>query len=87
MMRPLNYSCISFASLGLMIPMVASAADAGPPVVSGDLILFGAALIAVVILWFIIRGALSVSKGDKQDDDAAGVGVLEGIDEDDKNKD
>jgi hypothetical protein len=37
-------------------------------------------LVALVI--FMIRGALTVSGRDKPDDDGAGFGVLEGIDDD-----
>jgi hypothetical protein len=36
-----------------------------------------------VLIGLFISGALSISGRDKSDEDEAGVGILEGIDEDD----
>ena len=53
------------------------------PVVGGDTLLVVGGFLAVVILWLVIRGALSVTRNDTSDEDPAGVGILDGIDEDD----
>ena len=58
-------------------------ADASVPSVSGDVLLGVGALIAAVILWLVIRAALNMSGSSGDDDDKAGVGILDGIDEDD----
>jgi hypothetical protein len=61
-------------------------ADASVPSVSGDVLLGVGAVIAAVILWFVIRAALSMSGSSGDDEDKAGVGILDGIDEDDDRK-
>lgn len=63
----------------------AARADVVTPSFMGDpAIAIGILVVLIVIVWFLIRGALSISARDKSDDDdGAGVGVLEGIDEDD----
>jgi len=64
----------------------AASAAASVPNVNGDVLLGVGALIAAVILWFVIRAALNMSGGSDDDDDKAGVGILDGIDEDDDKK-
>lgn len=59
-------------------------AQAQAPTITGN----GWAAIAiiavlVVLIGLFISGALSISSRDKSDEDDAGVGILEGIDEDD----
>jgi hypothetical protein len=74
------------AALGLVLASVLSArADLAPRGDAGDGTLYfvGAGLIVVVVLWLLIRGALSLSGKEDADEEAGGVGVLEGIDEDD----
>jgi hypothetical protein len=64
----------------------AARADASPVGFMGDpVVAIGVIVVLVLIIWFVIRGALSLTARDKDDDDA-GVGVLEGIDEDDEEK-
>lgn len=59
-------------------------ADAGVPAFMGDpVIAIGILVVVVALIWFLIRGALGIAARDKSDEDEAGVGVLEGIDEDD----
>jgi flagellar biosynthesis/type III secretory pathway M-ring protein FliF/YscJ len=50
----------------------------GDPVIA-----IGVIVVLVLLLWLFIRGVLSIAGRDKSDEDDAGVGVLEGIDEDD----
>jgi hypothetical protein len=65
----------------------AARADVVTPSFMGDpAIAIGILVVLIIIVWFLIRGALSISAGDKSDEDEAGVGVLEGIDEDDDDK-
>jgi hypothetical protein len=59
-------------------------ADASPLSFMGDpVIAIGVIVVLVLLLWLFIRGVLSIAGRDKSDEDDAGVGVLEGIDEDD----
>jgi hypothetical protein len=59
-------------------------ADASPLAFMGDpVIAVGVIVALVLLLWLFIRAVLGVAARDKTDDDEAGVGVLEGIDEDD----
>jgi membrane protein YdbS with pleckstrin-like domain len=61
-----------------------AAADAQVPTLSGNSwIAMGILLVLVAVVALFIRGALGISSRDKSDEDEAGVGVLEGIDEDD----
>jgi flagellar biosynthesis/type III secretory pathway M-ring protein FliF/YscJ len=50
----------------------------GDPVIA-----IGIIVVLIALVWLLIRGVLSISSRDKSDEDDAGVGVLEGIDEDD----
>lgn len=62
----------------------AAQADAGVPAFMGDpVIAIGIIVVLVAIIWLIIRGVLGIAARDKSDEDEAGIGVLEGIDEDD----
>ncbi len=64
-----------------------AAADAQAPTLSGNswiAIAIVLGLVALVALF--ILGALGISKRDTSDEDEAGVGILEGIDEDDDRK-
>lgn len=61
-------------------------ADLAPSTTSNALFLIGAVVVLVVVLWLLIRGALSLSGNADDNDDAAGVGTLEGIDEDDEGR-
>ncbi len=62
----------------------AAQADAGVPAFMGDpVIAIGIIVVLVAIIWLIIRGVLGIAARDKSDEDDAGVGILEGIDEDD----
>ncbi len=53
----------------------------GDPVIAISIL-----VVLIVIVWFLIRGALSISARDNSDEGEAGIGVLEGIDEDDDDK-
>lgn len=82
---------LSRAALVAAVPLFlamspAAYADASVPSLGGDVMLGVGALVAAVILWFVIRAALNMSGGAGDDDDKAGVGILDGIDEDDDRK-
>ncbi len=62
----------------------AARADVATPSFMGDpVIAIGIIVVLIALVWLLIRGALSISSRDRSDEDEAGVGVLEGIDEDD----
>ncbi len=71
--------------LALIALVVAGPAQAdvaaGPS--QGELLLLVGGIVAAIVIWLLIRGALSLSGKDSENDDA-GVGALEGIDEDDE---
>jgi hypothetical protein len=55
------------------------------PTISGNSwIAIGLLVGLVLLVLFFISGTLSISRRDKSDDDDAGVGILDGIDEDDE---
>ena len=68
---------------GLLLASTAARADLAPEPVSSPLFLIGAVAVLVIVLWLLIRGALSLPGNASDADDSAGVGTLEGIDEDD----
>ena len=62
----------------------AAFAQAQAPTISGNGWVAIAVIVGLVVLiGLFISGALSLSRRDKSDEDEAGVGILEGIDEDD----
>ncbi len=62
----------------------AAQADGVTPSFMGDpVIAIGILVVLIALVWLLISGALSISSRDKSDEDDAGVGILEGIDEDD----
>lgn len=65
---------------------VAHAQAETPSFVGDPTIAIGILVVLIVIVWVLIRGSLSISARDKSDEDAAGVGILEGIDEDDEDR-
>ena len=72
---------------GLAAATGAARADVVTPSFMGDpAIAIGILVVLIVIIWFLIRGALSISARDNSDEGEAGIGVLEGIDEDDEDK-
>lgn len=74
------------AATALLLAAPAARADASVPSVSGDVLLGIGALVAAVIIWIVIRVALNMSRNNEGEDDKAGVGILDGIDEDDDKK-
>lgn len=74
--------------LGAAVAALAAAtgaahAQAETPSFMGDpVIAIGILVVLIVIVWLLIRGSLNISARDKSDEDGAGVGILEGIDED-----
>ncbi len=59
-------------------------ADISQPSISGNSWIAIAVIIGLVaVIALFISGVLSVTKGEKSSDDGAGVGVLDGIDDDD----
>ena len=68
---------------GLLVSTSVARADLAPDPVSSPLFLIGAVAVLVIVLWLLIRGALSLPGNPNDADDSAGVGTLEGIDEDD----
>lgn len=78
-----HYLAIAALSV-LVLGAGPASADAQVPTLSGNswvAIVIVLVLVGVVALF--IRGALGISARDKSDEDEAGVGLLEGIDEDD----
>ena len=74
--------------------LAVAAASAGPAQAAGmSHLLEGNGWIAiavvaglVLLVWLLISGVLSVAKRDSGDDDSAGFGVIEDIDEDDDDR-
>jgi ABC-type nickel/cobalt efflux system permease component RcnA len=60
-------------------------ADVAAASTESTLLLVGAGLVVVVVLWLLIRGALSLSGKEDKDEDG-GFGVLEGIDDEDEDR-
>jgi hypothetical protein len=67
---------------GLLLATTAARADLAPTSAGSSLFLVGAVAVLVIVLWLLIRGALSLPDSSNDTDDGAGVGTLEGIDED-----
>jgi hypothetical protein len=81
--------CLALAGAAVLFSAGLARADLAPPPASPEsqpLLLAAAGLLVVLVLWLLIRGALSLSRRDGSDGDDAGVGVLEGIDEDDDDR-
>lgn len=74
---------VSAMALAMATGAAQAQAEAKTPTFYGDpLIAIGILVALILIVWFLIRGSLGIAARDKSDDDAAGVGILEGIDED-----
>jgi hypothetical protein len=72
------------AATALAAATGAAHAQAQTPSFMGDpLIAIGILVVLIVIVFFLIRGSLGIAARDKSDEDGAGIGILEGIDEDD----
>ena len=78
----MTLNAIRFVALlsGLFLTAAAARADLAPTPVSSPLFLIGAVAVLVIVLWLLIRGALSLPGNAGG---IVGVGTLEGIDEDD----
>lgn len=62
-------------------------ADVPPSITDGNpLVLVGIGVVVVLVLWMVIKGALSLGGKDDGEDDSSGVGILEGIDDDDDDR-
>jgi hypothetical protein len=84
-MKALGSDSLLAAAIFLLLAGPAKA-DLAPPSVgleSQPLFLVAAGALVVLVLWLLIRGALSLPQNKDPDDDHGGVGLLEGIDEDD----
>jgi hypothetical protein len=81
----MTLNSIRFATLlfGMLFATSAARADLAPTSAGSPLFLIGAVAVLVIVLWLLIRGALSLPDSSNDSDDGAGVGTLEGIDEDD----
>jgi hypothetical protein len=81
----MTLNSIRFVALlsGLLLASTAARADLAPTSVGSPLFLLGAVAVLVIVLWLLIRGALTLPDSSSDSDDGAGVGTLEGIDEDD----
>lgn len=80
---------LALAGAAVLFSAGLAKADLAPPPASPEsqpLLLVAAGVLVVIVLWLLIRGALSLSQRDGSDGDDAGVGVLEGIDEDDDDR-
>ena len=73
----------AIAALLVGMPVAAHAAEAPLSFTGNAWVAIGIVVVLVVLVWFMISGTLGITARDKPDDDEAGVGVLEGIDEDD----
>jgi hypothetical protein len=72
------------SAIALAGATVAARADAATPSFMGDpVIAIGIIVVLIALVWLLISGVLSISSRDKSDEDDAGIGLLEGIDEDD----
>jgi hypothetical protein len=67
-------------------PGAAYAVEATPSIVGNGWVAIGIIVALVALIWLLISGSLGIAARDKSDDDEAGVGMLEGIDEDDEPK-
>lgn len=74
---------VGASALALAAATEVARADAAPGFMGDPVIAIGIIVVLVVLVWFIIRGALGIASRDKSEEDDAGVGILEGIDEDD----
>ncbi len=81
----MKLNSIRFAAVltGLLLATSVARADLAPTPAGNPLFLIGAVAVLVIVLWLLIRGALSLPGNASDSDDSAGVGTLEGIDEDD----
>ena len=83
-MTKASFMRLGASAITLMGATSATRADAATPSFMGDpVIAIGIIVVLIALVWLLIRGVLSISSRDKSDEDDAGVGVLEGIDEDD----
>ena len=73
----------AIAALFAAVPGAAFAAEAPVSITGNAWVAIGIIVVVVALVWFLISGTLGITARDKADDDEAGVGVLEGIDEDD----
>jgi hypothetical protein len=72
------------SAVALAGAMGAARADAATPSFMGDpVIAIGIIVVLIALVWLLISGVLGIAGRDKSDEDDAGVGILEGIDEDD----
>jgi hypothetical protein len=82
-----GFAKMAAAALVLGLTAGRAQADVAPEPVAwftGDpVIAIGILVVVLAILWYLVSGILGVSSRDKSDEDEAGIGVLEGIDEDD----
>jgi hypothetical protein len=78
-----NVTLMSVSGLLILMATSTARADVAPPVVSQPLFLIAAGFVVVLVLWLLIRGALSLSGNEDKDEDHGHFGVLDGIDEDD----
>ena len=82
-----NFPATGLAAISLFLALAPNAlADASVPSLKGDVLLGVGAVVAAIIIWFVIRAALGLSGKSGDSDDKAGVGILDGIDEDDDQK-
>jgi len=84
----MKITAIRFVALltGMFFATSVAYADLAPSPVGNPLFLIGAVAVLVIVLWLLIRGALSLPGNANDADDSAGVGTLEGIDEDDEDR-
>ena len=76
---------IALGFAAFFVSSSAAYAEAQTPTITGNAWVAIAIIVGLVaVIGLFISGALGISRRDKSDEDEAGVGILEGIDEDDE---
>ena len=83
MLRTAGFRTCAVGAAWLAVAASAHAQGQAPSISGNSWVAIGLVVALVLLIFFFISGALSITRRDKPDDDA-GVGVLEGIDEDDE---
>jgi hypothetical protein len=79
-----NVTLASVSGLVILMATSTAQADVAPPVTSQPLFLIAAGFVVLLVIWLLIRGALSLPGNEDKDEDHGGFGVLESADEDDE---
>jgi hypothetical protein len=81
-----NVTLVLVSGLVILMATSTAQADVAPAVTSQPLFLIAAGFVVLLVIWLLIRGALSLPSNEEKDEDHGGFGVLEGVDEDDEDR-